>query len=52
VHFIFQPAEEGIGGAKAMLHDGLFERFPCDCVFGCTIGPTCRSESSLFAQGR
>src|SRR5262245_33509912 len=27
VIFIFQPAEEGIGGAKAMLHDGLFERF-------------------------
>jgi len=33
VHFIFQPAEEGIGGAKAMLKDGLFERFPCDSVF-------------------
>jgi amidohydrolase len=34
VHFIFQPAEEGIGGAKAMLEDGLFERFPCASVFG------------------
>src|SRR5262249_40664949 len=34
VHFIFQPAEEGIGGAKAMLEDGLFQRFPCDSVFG------------------
>jgi hippurate hydrolase len=34
VYFIFQPAEEGIGGAKAMLEDGLFERFPCDSVFG------------------
>jgi metal-dependent amidase/aminoacylase/carboxypeptidase family protein len=34
IHFIFQPAEEGIGGAKAMLQDGLFERFPCDSVFG------------------
>jgi hippurate hydrolase len=34
VNFIFQPAEEGIGGAKAMLRDGLFERFPCDSVFG------------------
>jgi hippurate hydrolase len=34
VHFIFQPAEEGLGGAKAMLADRLFERFPCDCVFG------------------
>ncbi|MGE0876075.1 MAG: M20 aminoacylase family protein [Burkholderiales bacterium] len=34
VHFIFQPAEEGIGGAKAMISDGLFERFPCDAIFG------------------
>jgi amidohydrolase len=34
VHFIFQPAEEGIGGAKAMLEDGLFDRFPCSSVFG------------------
>jgi len=34
VHFIFQPAEEGIGGAKAMIDDGLFHRFPCDAVFG------------------
>jgi amidohydrolase len=34
VHFIFQPAEEGLGGAKAMVEDRLFERFPCDCVFG------------------
>jgi len=34
VHFIFQPAEEGIGGAKAMIEDGLFRRFPCDAVFG------------------
>ncbi|MBR0679593.1 amidohydrolase [Roseomonas eburnea] len=34
VHFIFQPAEEGRGGAKAMLDDGLFERFPCDAVYG------------------
>jgi amidohydrolase len=32
VHFIFQPAEEG-GGGKAMIEDGLFEKFPCDAVF-------------------
>ena len=30
---IFQPAEEGLGGAKAMLEDGLFERFPCDALY-------------------
>ena len=34
VHFIFQPAEEGIGGARAMIEDGLFRRFPCDAIFG------------------
>ncbi len=34
VHFIFQPAEEGIGGARAMVEDGLFRRFPCDAIFG------------------
>ena len=33
VNFIFQPAEEGVGGALAMLKDGLFERFPCDAVY-------------------
>ncbi len=34
VNFIFQPAEEGIGGARAMIADGLFEKFPCDVIFG------------------
>ncbi len=33
IHFIFQPAEEGQAGARAMIEDGLFERFPCDRVF-------------------
>ena len=31
---IFQPAEEGLGGARAMLADGLFDRFPCDEIYG------------------
>jgi amidohydrolase len=34
VHFIFQPAEEGLGGAAAMVKDGLFQNFPCDAIFG------------------
>jgi hippurate hydrolase len=34
VHFIFQPAEEGLGGARAMIKDGLFEKFPCDELYG------------------
>lgn len=33
VRFIFQPAEEGAGGALAMLADGLFERWPCDEIY-------------------
>ena len=52
VHLIFQPGEEGYAGAKAMIDDGLFERFPCEQVFamhnwpglpagkiGATLGP-------------
>jgi hippurate hydrolase len=37
--FIFQPAEEGLGGARAMLADGLFERFPCDEIYGMHNSP-------------
>ena len=33
LNLIFQPAEEGAGGAVKMMEDGLFERFPCDAVF-------------------
>ncbi len=33
LNLIFQPAEEGLGGAKRMIDDGLFEQFPCDAVF-------------------
>lgn len=33
VALIFQPAEEGLGGAKAMLDDGIFEKFPCDEIY-------------------
>ncbi|HEY0291005.1 MAG TPA: M20 aminoacylase family protein [Hansschlegelia sp.] len=32
--FVFQPAEEGLGGARAMIADGLFERFPVDEIYG------------------
>jgi len=34
IYFIFQPAEEGLGGAKKMIDDGLFRLFPMDAVFG------------------
>jgi hippurate hydrolase len=33
IHLIFQPAEENFGGARIMIEDGLFDRFPCDAVF-------------------
>ena len=39
VNFIFQPAEEGLGGAKAMIDDGLFDKFPCDRVYAMHNGP-------------
>ncbi|WDZ96739.1 M20 family metallopeptidase [Herbaspirillum sp. WKF16] len=34
VHLVFQPAEEGGAGARSMIEDGLFERFPSDAIFG------------------
>jgi len=34
VHFIFQPAEEGLGGGRVMVEEGLFDRFPVDAVYG------------------
>lgn len=39
VHFIFQPAEEGARGARAMMDDGLFERFPCDAIYAAHTDP-------------
>lgn len=33
LHLIFQPAEEGLGGGRRMVEDGLFEQFPCDAIF-------------------
>ena len=37
--FIFQPAEEGLGGARQMIADGLFEQFPCDEIYGMHNNP-------------
>jgi len=39
VRFIFQPAEEGLGGARAMLNDGLFRQFPCDEIYALHNAP-------------
>jgi len=34
VHFIFQPAEEGGGGGRVMVEEGIFGKFPCEAVYG------------------
>jgi len=51
VFFIFQPAEEGIGGARAMIEDGLFEQFPCDCIFGMHNRPKMATGSFAVRAG-
>ena len=57
VNFIFQPAEEGIGGARAMIEDGLFEQFPCDQLFaihnapGMDVGTIGASAGTITAAG-
>lgn len=51
VHFIFQPAEEGGAGAKAMIDDGLFEIFPVDSVFGLHNWPGLPEGHIAFRSG-
>jgi hippurate hydrolase len=65
VHLIFQPGEEGGAGAQRMIDDGLFDRFPCDAVFGMhnwpnlkvgefgvTPGPMMASSNEFFIDIR
>ncbi len=47
LHLIFQPAEEGRGGALAMMRDGLFERFPCEAIYG--LHNTAGMQTGTFA---
>src|SRR5260221_5164593 len=55
VHFIFQPGEEGYGGGRVMVQEGLFEKFPCDAVFamhnkpGIPVGNMATRAGSLLA---
>jgi len=51
VHLIFQPAEENFGGARLMMEDGLFERFPCDAVFGLHNEPSLPFGHFAFLEG-
>ncbi len=49
--FIFQPAEEGLGGARAMIGDGLFTRFPCDEIYGLHNSPSGMRNRVLLKAG-
>jgi hippurate hydrolase len=57
VHLVFQPAEEGGGGAKSMIADGLFERFPMERIFGyhnwpgLDAGAVAVHDSAVMASG-
>ncbi len=51
IHLIFQPAEENFGGARLMMDDGLFERFPCDAVFGLHNDPALPFGQFAFIEG-
>jgi amidohydrolase len=51
VHFIFQPAEEGRGGAKKMVDDGLFDLFPCDGVYGLHNMPGLATDEMAVVAG-
>lgn len=51
VHFIFQPAEEGRGGAKAMLDDGFLDRFPIDAVYGLHNMPGLATDEMAVVVG-
>ncbi len=56
VHFIFQPAEENFGGARLMIEEGLFDRFPCDYVFalhnmpGIPLGQFTSRDGAMMAS--
>ena len=51
VHFVFQPAEEGRGGAKAMVDDGFFELFPVDAVYGLHNMPGLDTDQMAVVAG-
>lgn len=51
LNLIFQPAEEGHGGAPRMMKDGLFERFPCDAIFAMHNMPGIEEGRLVFREG-
>jgi amidohydrolase len=51
VHFVFQPAEEGGGGAREMIKDGLFEKFPVQAMFGMHNWPGMKAGQFAVCDG-
>jgi hippurate hydrolase len=51
LNLIFQPAEEGGGGALKMMEDGLFDRFPCDAIFAMHNMPGYPQGQLVFRSG-
>jgi hippurate hydrolase len=51
LNLIFQPAEEHPGGAKIMIEEGLFERFPCDALFAAHNMPGVPAGQLVFIEG-
>jgi hippurate hydrolase len=51
VHFVFQPAEEGFGGAQAMLEDGLLQKFPMERIFGYHNWPGAEAGTVMLHHG-
>ena len=51
VYLIFQPAEEGGGGAREMIKDGLFEKFPMEAVFGAHNWPGLKAGQFALKRG-
>ncbi|MDC3092550.1 M20 family metallopeptidase [Paracoccaceae bacterium] len=49
---IFQPAEEGLGGARLMLKEGLFEKFPCSEIYGIHNSPNGRHSEISICKGK
>lgn len=56
VHFVFQPAEENLGGARKMVEEGLFERFPMDAIYalhnwpGMPLGQVAINSGAMMAS--
>lgn len=51
VHFIFQPAEESEGGARRMVEEGLFRKFPCEAVYAMHNWPALPLGSCVVLDG-